>query len=219
MTEFTFSMINFLSSWTIYHLDQALFALQILAFTSHFLQVFLHTSPVCYCWWHRREGRGAGRGWFFLRDRSVSVQSLLGWVCMTHSFLLLFNSAMIYVAKNIMPCSLLTRPGIPHERAGQGDTPSLRHFWRVDLFDDPCYVNTQALQSMHSYAGNQSSALPQGSPWHLGSKCLPTTCIYFLVCGNKPPPTSQSLCTLCLRTAPDSTSYEGRVTKPSCWQH
>lgn len=74
--------------------------------------------------------------------------------------------------KNIMPCSLLTSPGIPHERAGQGDAPSLRHFWRVDLFDDPCYVNTQALQSMHSYAGNQSSALPQESPWHLGSKCL-----------------------------------------------
>ncbi|EDL28145.1 SHC (Src homology 2 domain containing) family, member 4, isoform CRA_c [Mus musculus] len=76
------------------------------------------------------------------------------------------NSTCSGVYKNCMGRS---RPiGIPHERAGQGDTPSLRHFWRVDLFDDPCYVNTQALQSMHSYAGNQSSALPQGSPWHLG---------------------------------------------------
>ncbi|XP_038961764.1 SHC-transforming protein 4 isoform X2 [Rattus norvegicus] len=63
-------------------------------------------------------------------------------------------------------CMGRSRPiGIPHERAMQSDAASLRHFWRVDLFDDPCYVNTQ---NMRGCAGNQSSTLPQGSPWHLG---------------------------------------------------
>ncbi|XP_032760012.1 SHC-transforming protein 4 [Rattus rattus] len=63
-------------------------------------------------------------------------------------------------------CMGRSRPiGIPHERAMQSDAASLRHFWRVDLFDDPCYVNTQ---NMRGCAGNQSSTVPQGSPWHLG---------------------------------------------------
>ncbi|XP_075818147.1 SHC-transforming protein 4 isoform X1 [Microtus pennsylvanicus] len=56
--------------------------------------------------------------------------------------------------------------GVPHERGMQGDVSPKKHSCRVDLFDDPCYVNTRALQSARGYAGNQSST--QGSTWHLG---------------------------------------------------
>ncbi|XP_051000491.1 SHC-transforming protein 4 [Acomys russatus] len=60
--------------------------------------------------------------------------------------------------------------GIPYETGMQNEgAASLKHSCRVDLFDDPCYVNTQALQSTRAcgYAGRQSSTQPQGSPWHL----------------------------------------------------
>uniref|UniRef100_A0A8C3WKF3 SHC adaptor protein 4 n=1 Tax=Catagonus wagneri TaxID=51154 RepID=A0A8C3WKF3_9CETA len=46
----------------------------------------------------------------------------------------------------------------------QRDASVTKHTFRVDLFDDPCYINTQALQS--TLAGNQSSAHPLGSLWH-----------------------------------------------------
>lgn len=123
-------------------------------------------------------GQKPGRGWFFLKGLSVSAQSLFGMGMRDIQLPVALQLSHDLHGKNIMPCSLLTTPGIPHERAMQSDAASLRHFWRVDLFDDPCYVNTQ---NMRGCAGNQSSTLPQGSPWHLGSKCLPATCIHLLV--------------------------------------
>ncbi|XP_008830007.1 SHC-transforming protein 4 [Nannospalax galili] len=39
---------------------------------------------------------------------------------------------------------------------------------RVDLFDDPCYINTQVFHSTLDCAGNESSVQPQRSPWHCG---------------------------------------------------
>uniref|UniRef100_A0A8D0VX91 Centrosomal protein 152 n=4 Tax=Sus scrofa TaxID=9823 RepID=A0A8D0VX91_PIG len=56
--------------------------------------------------------------------------------------------------------------GNAQERGAQSqrDASAMKHMFRVDLFDDPCYINTQALQS--TLAGNQSSAHPLGSPWH-----------------------------------------------------
>ncbi|XP_036040069.1 SHC-transforming protein 4 [Onychomys torridus] len=57
--------------------------------------------------------------------------------------------------------------GIPHESGTHSDAATMKNC-RVDLFDDPCYVNTQALQSTPGYAGNQRSTQLQGSPWHLG---------------------------------------------------
>uniref|UniRef100_A0A9L0S2S4 SHC adaptor protein 4 n=1 Tax=Equus caballus TaxID=9796 RepID=A0A9L0S2S4_HORSE len=48
----------------------------------------------------------------------------------------------------------------------QADASSMKHTCRVDLFDDPCYINTQALQSTLGPARNQGSAYPLGSPWH-----------------------------------------------------
>ncbi|KAM5339543.1 SHC-transforming protein 4 [Glossophaga mutica] len=48
----------------------------------------------------------------------------------------------------------------------QRDTSLMKHTCRVDLFDDPCYINTQALQSTLSPARKQSSAQPTGSLWH-----------------------------------------------------
>lgn len=121
------------------------------------------------------------RGWFFFKDLSIRVQSLFGVGMCDTQLPVAFQLSHDLHGKNVTACSLLTTPGIPHERVMQSDASSLRHFWRVDLFDDPCYVNTQALQSIRNYTGNQSSTLPQGSPWHLESKCLPTTCIHFLV--------------------------------------
>ncbi|ERE70949.1 SHC-transforming protein 4, partial [Cricetulus griseus] len=58
--------------------------------------------------------------------------------------------------------------GIPHQRGMHGDAALMKHACRVDLFDDPCYVNTQALQSTRGYAANQSSIQPHGSTWHIG---------------------------------------------------
>ncbi|XP_012618984.1 SHC-transforming protein 4 [Microcebus murinus] len=57
--------------------------------------------------------------------------------------------------------------GNAHERGvpSQRDASSMKHTCRVDLFDDPCYINTQALQSTLGSARNQGSA---GSPWHCG---------------------------------------------------
>ncbi|XP_051039458.1 SHC-transforming protein 4 [Phodopus roborovskii] len=57
--------------------------------------------------------------------------------------------------------------GIPHERGMHTDAASMKHSCRVDLFDDPCYVNTQALQGTHGCAGQQSPNQPQGSTWQL----------------------------------------------------
>ncbi|XP_006168842.1 SHC-transforming protein 4 isoform X1 [Tupaia chinensis] len=59
--------------------------------------------------------------------------------------------------------------GNAHERGlqSQREASLMKHTCRVDLFDDPCYINTQALQSTLSSARNQSSA-QLGSPWHHG---------------------------------------------------
>ncbi|XP_057580496.1 SHC-transforming protein 4 [Hippopotamus amphibius kiboko] len=58
--------------------------------------------------------------------------------------------------------------GNAHERGvqSQRDASLMKHACRVDLFDDPCYINTQTLQSTLGSAGNQSSAHPLGSLWH-----------------------------------------------------
>ncbi|XP_037689964.1 SHC-transforming protein 4 [Choloepus didactylus] len=55
-----------------------------------------------------------------------------------------------------------------HDRGVQSprDASLMKHTCRVDLFDDPCYINTQALQSALGSARNQSSAQPLGSQWH-----------------------------------------------------
>lgn len=76
----------------------------------------------------------------------------------------------------------LLATGNAQERGAQSqrDASAMKHMFRVDLFDDPCYINTQALQS--TLAGNQSSAHPLGSPWHQESKWLLITYISFLSC-------------------------------------
>ncbi|KAM9090325.1 LOW QUALITY PROTEIN: SHC-transforming protein 4 [Megaptera novaeangliae] len=58
--------------------------------------------------------------------------------------------------------------GNAHERGiqSQRDTSLMKPACRVDLFDDPCYINTQTLQSTLGSAGNQSPAHPLGSPWY-----------------------------------------------------
>ncbi|XP_028351160.1 SHC-transforming protein 4 isoform X1 [Physeter macrocephalus] len=58
--------------------------------------------------------------------------------------------------------------GSAHERGvqSQRDTSLMKPTCRVDLFDDPCYINTQSLQSTLGSAGNQSPAHPLGSPWY-----------------------------------------------------
>ncbi|XP_059558087.1 SHC-transforming protein 4 [Myotis daubentonii] len=58
--------------------------------------------------------------------------------------------------------------GNAHERAvpSQRDTALMKHTCRVDLFDDPCYINTQALHSALGSARNPSSAQLLGSLWH-----------------------------------------------------
>ncbi|XP_047398367.1 SHC-transforming protein 4 [Sciurus carolinensis] len=60
--------------------------------------------------------------------------------------------------------------GNAHERGVQcqRDASLMKHTCRVDLFDDPCYINTQALQSTFGSARNQNSAQPLGSSWHCG---------------------------------------------------
>ncbi|XP_006895360.1 PREDICTED: SHC-transforming protein 4 [Elephantulus edwardii] len=50
----------------------------------------------------------------------------------------------------------------------QQDASLMKHSSRVDLFDDPCYINTQAFQGTLGSAHNQSSAQTLGSPWHHG---------------------------------------------------
>ncbi|XP_058914574.1 SHC-transforming protein 4 isoform X3 [Kogia breviceps] len=58
--------------------------------------------------------------------------------------------------------------GSAHERGvqSQRDVSLMKPTCRVDLFDDPCYINTQSLQSTLGSAGNQSPAHPLGSPWY-----------------------------------------------------
>ncbi|XP_059861175.1 SHC-transforming protein 4 isoform X1 [Delphinus delphis] len=58
--------------------------------------------------------------------------------------------------------------GNAHERGVQSrrDTSLMKPACRVDLFDDPCYINTQTLQSTLGSAGNQSPAHPLGTPWY-----------------------------------------------------
>ncbi|KAM6180800.1 SHC-transforming protein 4 [Erethizon dorsatum] len=55
-----------------------------------------------------------------------------------------------------------------HGAQAQRDAALMKHSCRVDLFDDPCYINTQALQSALGSTGNQGSAQPLESPWHRG---------------------------------------------------
>ncbi|XP_036119853.1 SHC-transforming protein 4 [Molossus molossus] len=58
--------------------------------------------------------------------------------------------------------------GNAHERATQAqrDASLMQHTGRGDLFDDPCYINTQALHCALGSARNQSPAQLPGSPWH-----------------------------------------------------
>ncbi|XP_004709476.1 SHC-transforming protein 4 isoform X1 [Echinops telfairi] len=50
----------------------------------------------------------------------------------------------------------------------QQDSGFMKHTCRMDLFDDPCYINTQAPHSTLGSARNQSSTQALGSPWHRG---------------------------------------------------
>nr|XP_051678352.1 SHC-transforming protein 4 isoform X1 [Oryctolagus cuniculus] len=54
--------------------------------------------------------------------------------------------------------------GVPFPR----EASLMKHTCRVDLFDDPCYINTQALQSTLGCARDQSSGQPPGNSWHRG---------------------------------------------------
>ncbi|KAM6202055.1 SHC-transforming protein 4 [Rhynchocyon petersi] len=58
--------------------------------------------------------------------------------------------------------------GHAHDRGvqSQQDTSLMKHTCRVDLFDDPCYINTRAFQSTLGSARSQSSVQTLGSPWH-----------------------------------------------------
>ncbi|KAM7158523.1 SHC-transforming protein 4 [Molossus nigricans] len=58
--------------------------------------------------------------------------------------------------------------GNAHERATQAQRDALlmQHAGRGDLFDDPCYINTQALHCALGSARNQSPAQLPGSLWH-----------------------------------------------------
>lgn len=180
-------MIYLLSPWTVYHpschclLHWSLVSLAFSSRPSCIPLLSVIVSDTADKKNTTERGQKPGRGWFFLKDLNVSVQSLFGVGMRDTQLPVTLQLGCDLHGTHIMACSLLTTAGISHERGMQSDAPSLRHFWRVDLFDDPCYVNTQAFQSTHSYAGNQSSTLAQGSPWHLESKCLPTTCIHFLV--------------------------------------
>ncbi|XP_058150151.1 SHC-transforming protein 4 isoform X2 [Dasypus novemcinctus] len=60
--------------------------------------------------------------------------------------------------------------GNVHDRGVQShrNASLMKSTCRVDLFDDPCYINTQALQSALGSSRNQSSTQPLGSPWHPG---------------------------------------------------
>ncbi|XP_032712442.1 SHC-transforming protein 4 [Lontra canadensis] len=46
------------------------------------------------------------------------------------------------------------------------DASLMKQTCQVDFFNDPCYINTQALQSRLGSTPNQGSAHPLGSPWH-----------------------------------------------------
>nr|XP_055135017.1 SHC-transforming protein 4 [Symphalangus syndactylus] len=78
------------------------------------------------------------------------------------------NSKCSSVYENCLEQSRAIGNVHPRGVQSQRDTSLLKHTCRVDLFDDPCYINTQALQSTLGSAGNQSSAQPLGSPWHCG---------------------------------------------------
>ncbi|XP_007081886.1 SHC-transforming protein 4 [Panthera pardus] len=58
--------------------------------------------------------------------------------------------------------------GNAQERGGQcqRDASLMKHTCRVDILNDPCYINTQGLQSTLGSSPNQSSAHSLGSPWH-----------------------------------------------------
>uniref|UniRef100_A0ABI7X8N9 SH2 domain-containing protein n=1 Tax=Felis catus TaxID=9685 RepID=A0ABI7X8N9_FELCA len=58
--------------------------------------------------------------------------------------------------------------GNAQERGGQcqRDAALMKHTCRVDFLNDPCYINTQGLQSTLGSSPNQSSAHSLGSPWH-----------------------------------------------------
>uniref|UniRef100_A0A8C5P409 SHC (Src homology 2 domain containing) family, member 4 n=1 Tax=Jaculus jaculus TaxID=51337 RepID=A0A8C5P409_JACJA len=59
--------------------------------------------------------------------------------------------------------------GNSHKRGVQSqyDASLMKHSCQVDLLDDRCYINTQALQHTLGCAPNQSSPQPQGSWWHV----------------------------------------------------
>ncbi|XP_042543571.1 LOW QUALITY PROTEIN: SHC-transforming protein 4 [Dipodomys spectabilis] len=50
----------------------------------------------------------------------------------------------------------------------QPDASFMKHACRVDLFDDPCYINTRTLPSALGSPRSQSSSQPLGSPWRGG---------------------------------------------------
>lgn len=52
------------------------------------------------------------------------------------------------------------------------DVTLLKPAYKTDLFDDPCYINTQALQSAACTARATAAAQGHGSPLHHASRCL-----------------------------------------------
>lgn len=52
------------------------------------------------------------------------------------------------------------------------DVTLMKPAYKTDLFDDPCYINTQALQSAACTARAAAAAQGHGSPLHHASRCL-----------------------------------------------
>ena len=129
--------------------------------------------------------------YFYRSNLQVNIHSLHWHGCgfslpvsagLSHDFIYWLQS------KNAMQWSLLTA-GNAHERGvpSQREASLMKHSCRADLFDDPCYINTQALRSTLGPAGNQSSPHPLGSPWPQESKWLLFDSMSFLCCCNKLP--------------------------------
>ncbi|XP_027426529.1 SHC-transforming protein 4 isoform X2 [Zalophus californianus] len=76
------------------------------------------------------------------------------------------NSKCSSVYENCLEQSRATGNTLERGVQSHRDASLMKHTCRVDFFNDPCYINTQALQSTLASAPNQSSAHPLGSPWH-----------------------------------------------------
>lgn len=78
-------------------------------------------------------------------------------------------------SETIMNYSLPTPAGDAHEPGAQAqrDAALMKlSSCRLELCDDPCYINTQALQSTLGSARSQGTARPPESSWHHGSEYL-----------------------------------------------